>query len=78
MLPSDGLRQIGLEAIRSVHPTNLVRPFVRLRRHDGDDEGQRCVNLDVGETTLKVDTERGCHVVGFGKAVLGMAAELNR
>jgi len=79
MFPSECLREIGLEAIRAVHPDNLVRPFVRLRQQQReDDDSDGCVIVDVVDRTIRVDKKRGCHVVGFGKAVLGMAAELNR
>jgi len=77
MLTSECLRQISLEAVRSVHPTSLVRPYVQLCRPNDVDK-ERYVVVNVGGTTFKVDVERGCRVVGFGKAVLGMGAELNR
>ena len=66
------LREISLEAIASVHPSSLLRPFVQLRCSDDVSE------VVVDGKSFSLNDSRGCHVVGFGKAVLGMAAELNR
>lgn len=74
-MTSDCLRQISLEAVRAVHPTSLIRQFVHLRRIHDDENN---VVLSIEGKTFRIDSERGCHVVGFGKAVLGMAAELTR
>ncbi len=66
------LREISLEAIASVHPSSLLRPFVQLRYSGNVSE------VVVDGKSFSLNDSRGCHVVGFGKAVLGMAAELNR
>ena len=66
------LREISLEAIASVHPSSLLRPLVQLRCSDDVSE------VVVDGKSFSLNDSKGCHVVGFGKAVLGMAAELNR
>ena len=68
------LREISLEAIASVHPSSLLRPLVQLLC-GGDDIVSEVV---VDGKSFSLNDSRGCHVVGFGKAVLGMAAKLNR
>jgi hypothetical protein len=67
------LCEISSKAVNSVLPTTLIRSLVSLSR-DGDD----VTSVNVDGQTFVFDDKRGCHVVGFGKAVLGMAAELNR
>ncbi len=67
------LREISLEAIASVHPSSLLQPIVQLRS-GGDDVSE----VVVDGKSFSLNDSKGCHVVGFGKAVLGMAAELNR
>ncbi len=67
------LRDISSQAVKSVLPTTLIRSLVKLSVDKND---VSTVNVD-GQTFVFDDT-KGCHVVGFGKAVLGMAAELNR
>ena len=67
------LREISSRAVDSVLPTTLIRSLVTLTCDENDVSS---VNVD-GQTFV-LDDKRGCHVVGFGKAVLGMAAELNR
>ena len=60
-------RQIFLKA------TNSVLPQIRLRQilqFDGN-------NLHIENRSYQIP-KNGCHVVGFGKAVIGMAAELQR
>ena len=70
----DDLRRIGCHAVASVYPSSLIRPLVKLSPDEID--GYRIITVQ-GQK-FKMDPERGCHVVGCGKAVLGMAAELNR
>ena len=70
----DDLRRIGCHAVASVYPSSLIRPLVKLCEKDVD--GYRTVTVQ-GQT-FRMDPERGCHVVGSGKAVMGMAAELHR
>lgn len=58
------LRDIFQAAVNSVEPRNLVRNSVSL-------EGE---NLRVCGKSFPL--QKPCHMVGFGKAVLGMAAEM--
>ncbi len=67
------LRDISSQAVKSVLPTTLIRSLVKLSVDKKD-----VSTLNVDGQTFVFDDKKGCHVVGFGKAVLGMAAELNR
>ncbi|KAJ8976169.1 hypothetical protein NQ317_002057, partial [Molorchus minor] len=58
------LKEIFLKAVESVQPPQLIKNQVKL-------EG--CHLLVKGRTYF---LKKPCHVVGFGKAVLGMATEL--
>ena len=56
--------------------TTAVLPHLRLREIMQFDEALG--ELSVDGRVYKTTRERGCHVVGFGKAVIGMAAEIQR
>ncbi|CAG9856845.1 unnamed protein product [Phyllotreta striolata] len=58
------LRDIFMESVNSVRPQTLIRKEIRVRER----------TLLVGNRSY--DLKRPCHVVGFGKAVYGMAQEL--
>ncbi|XP_060531272.1 glycerate kinase [Cylas formicarius] len=58
------LKRIFEECVKSVQPEKLIRTQVGLR------ERHLCVN---GQT---FELKRPCHVVGFGKAVMGMALKI--
>ena len=55
---------------------NSVLPHVRLKQMLQFD-GKNIIKVEGVDQEFVVPTE-GCHVVGFGKAVIGMAAELQR
>ena len=64
----DDLRRIGCHAVASVYPSSLIRPLVKLSTDVID--GYRIVTVQ-GQK-FRMDPERGCHVVGCGKAVMGI------
>lgn len=60
------LKEIFLKSVKSVQPENLIKENVQvLDRH-------LVIKND------KYVLQKPCHVIGFGKAVLGMALELER
>lgn len=76
---ANNLRQIFHQAVRSVHPKRLIAealhydPATQVLRIHGD-------NADHVADTFTVSLAAGkrCHLVGFGKAALGMAVQTER
>lgn len=64
----DSLRRIALKAVEAVRPNTLLRESVKYSHTTN--------TLYVKEECFELKETSRCHVVGFGKAVLGMAEEL--
>ncbi len=67
-MSKDCLKQIALKAVEAVRPGALMRDCVKY--------SQRTQTIFVKDISFELKKTSGCHVVGFGKAVLGMASEL--
>ena len=67
------LRQIYVKS------THSVLPRFRLRQILNFEENERLlqVSTDFCQSSFVIPS-KGCHIVGFGKAVIGMAAEIQR
>lgn len=72
----NNLTNIFLKAVEAVKPKNLLSPANKFNL-----EPKRLPNgqevIEISGNTVNI-TNKKCHVVGFGKAVLGMAVQLER
>ncbi|KAL9930473.1 glycerate kinase isoform 1-T1 [Glossina fuscipes fuscipes] len=69
------LKQIFLEAVKAVRPSSLLSVKNNFNFQPTQIGEELCIKVDGKLWNIK---NKRCHVVGFGKAVLGMAAVLEK
>ncbi|XP_067626166.1 glycerate kinase [Eurosta solidaginis] len=71
------LRQIFQHSVESVRPAQLLSEANQYALRPQLNEDGRRLSIQIQGKTLDI-THKHCHVVGFGKAVLGMAVQLEK
>ncbi|XP_054743845.1 glycerate kinase [Anastrepha obliqua] len=71
------LRHIFQRSVESVRPAQLLSEANQYALRPQANEDGRCLSIQIQGKTLDI-TRKHCHVVGFGKAVLGMVVQLEK